>query len=178
MNIAYIPIMSDKSKVKKTSCMQSTHSFGIRVSKHNQRKSFPIPLFYLFTLLQSNLLYVVTSPNYQLYRHINCYLVTLIPSTFPAIVYTYKRHVPNTKTIISINLKSTFTKTNNHVIIHSQLIVISHNATTIAYYTQVHINGINTYVLVQSSQNKIIGTYTHIMKFIKHSTNLKTHYVK
>ncbi len=35
--------------------------------------------------------------------------------------------------MMSINLKSTFTKTNNHVIIHSQLIVIRHNATTITY---------------------------------------------
>ena len=51
----------------------------------------------------------------------------------PATTHTCQPHVPNMKTIISINLKSKFTKTNNHVIIHSQLIVIRHNATAITY---------------------------------------------
>jgi len=37
--------MSDKFKVKKTSCMQNTHFSGIRVSKHSQRNYCPILSF-------------------------------------------------------------------------------------------------------------------------------------
>jgi len=114
----------------------------------------------------------ITSHNCYLYKHINYYLVTLILRMFPTTAHTCQPHFPNIKTIISINLKSTITKTKNHIIIHSQHIVISHNTTTINYI-QVHINCLNTYMLVQSSQNKIIWTHTHINQFINYSTSCK-----
>ena len=51
----------------------------------------------------------------------------IIPSMFPATTHTCQPHVPNIKAIMYIELKSTFTKPNNHVITHSQLTFISHN---------------------------------------------------
>ena len=50
MDIAHIHIISDNLKVKKASCMQNTHLFGIRVSKHSQRNYCPIPFFYLVAI--------------------------------------------------------------------------------------------------------------------------------
>ena len=69
----------------------------------------------------------------------------------PATAHTCQPHVPNIKKIISINLKSTFIKTSNHVVIYGQLIVIRHNARIITYLQQVHINCLDTYLLLQSS---------------------------
>jgi len=75
----------------------------------------------------------------------------LLPCNSLDHAHTCQPHVPNIKTIIYINLKPTFTKTNHHVIVHSHLKVIRHNTKTITYYTQVPINSLNTYVLVPSS---------------------------
>ena len=60
MTIAHIHIMSDKIKVKKTSCMQGTHSFGIKVFKHSQRNSCPIPFFYSFLLISIKVYYALS----------------------------------------------------------------------------------------------------------------------
>ncbi len=144
--------MSDKINVKKDFFMENTHSFRIRVSKHSQRNSCPIPFLFPFSLLQLTLTICYHFAQLlSIYKKITCYLVMLISSMFPATIYTCQPHVPNIKKIISMNLKSTFTRTNNHVIIYSQLIVIRHNDITVTYYTQVHMNCLNTYVLVQSS---------------------------
>lgn len=123
-------------------------------------------LSFIFTLLQLSL---------TICCHITQPLVIKIHQLLPC--HTNTKHA-SCNCLPTINLKSTFSKTNNHVIIHSQLIVIRHNSITVTYYTQTHINYLNTYVLVQSSWNKIIGTHTHVMQLIKHSTNLQTYHVK
>jgi len=51
MNLAHIHIILEKIKVKKNSCMKNTHLFGIRVYKHIQMNSCPIPLFYRIYLV-------------------------------------------------------------------------------------------------------------------------------
>jgi len=59
MNLAYIHIMSNKIKFKKTSYMKITHSFGIRVSKHSQRNSFPISFLYSFYIVAMEAYYAL-----------------------------------------------------------------------------------------------------------------------
>ena len=86
--------------------------------------------------------------------------------------HTFQPHVWHIKTIISINSKETFIRTNHHVIIHSQLVVMSHNATTITCYTSCTYQLCQHLCISANILNKIIGENSHIMKLIKHSTSL------
>ena len=75
MNTVHIHIMLDEIKVKKTPCMQGTHSFGIRVSKHSQMNYYPIPVFYPFYLAAIEAYYVFSHhPNVS---YINTSTITL-----------------------------------------------------------------------------------------------------
>jgi len=149
--------------------MQITHLFGISVSKHSQRNFNPIPFFYLFPCCNWVLLCTVTSPNCWLYKHINYYLIKLIPSMFPATTHTFQPHVPKIKTSCMLiwNQPLPNLTTMSYSTINSHSSVIIHNAKIITYFhsstyqLSQHIY-INTIILKQDhSSCNFTDTYSY-----------------
>ena len=160
-------------KVKNTSSIHAERSFIWNCGFQTLQKEFSHTSFIShFSLRHQVLLQPITSPNIQLYKQMNYYPITPMSSMIPCNCSHMSITCFKSKEIFSINLKSAFTKTNNHLVINKKLIVISHNTTTsthfqssahqLSYRTLCQYNRLKTISFVYA----ILQLHTHIISII------------